>query len=77
MPEQVFRVSEPQPYEVVLEGDANDAVEHATEVVLAHVGDRGDLGERKPTATVHVDVGQRAVDGMLRRSRPARRISMG
>jgi hypothetical protein len=55
---------------MVLERDADDAVEQPTEMVLAHVRDRCDLGEREPPIAVDAHVGQRALNGGVRRRYP-------
>jgi len=76
-PEQVLRIAEPQAYELLPEGDADDAVEQPTEVELAHVRDRGDLGKREPAVGVHTHMGQRAADGTVRRRYPTLRLWVG
>lgn len=45
---------------MVLEGDADDSVERPTEVELAHVRDRCDLGKRETPVAVQLHVRQRA-----------------
>lgn len=72
--DHVLRNTKPRSYQVVLEGDADDPVEESTEVELAHMGDRGDLGKREPSVAVHTHVGQRSANTRVRRRYPVRRI---